>query len=76
MLKVLVVSPLYRMANGWARAGGAGRVSLEIPARTNRDRLALFLHDDGRWWYLGQKIKAGRIAGRSVHMTAFSLMGL
>ena len=69
-----VASPLFRMANGWARAGGAGRVSLQIPADTNRDRLALFLHDDGRWWYLGQKIKAGRIGGRSVHMTAFSLM--
>ncbi|MEE2789416.1 MAG: M23 family metallopeptidase [Myxococcota bacterium] len=67
-------SPLYELNNGWAPARGAAQVRFRLPADADPQRVGLFLHDAGRWWYLSQTERRGEFLGRSVHMTGFALM--
>ncbi len=68
------VTPLYVPANGWTPAYGASRAGLRPPPKAPGDRVALFLHDAGRWWVIGKGFRDGYMGGDTVHFTGYALM--
>lgn len=68
-----VITPLYRLANGWIPTKGGSTVGLRIPASAPATS-AMYFHEDGRWWWMGRGRRGPWMRGWTVHLGEVAIM--
>lgn len=67
-----IVGPLVRMSNRFVPALAAARLGLLRPGGVGH--VGVYIHDNGRWWYIGGKDEPRYTFGGSVHTADAALM--
>lgn len=69
------VTDTYDFSQGWQPMRSKARVALTLPDDTpHPEKVGLYLHDRGVWWYLGNERYGRNISARVSHPGAFALM--